>query len=323
MIDIRELVIYPTSKCNLTCSHCYVHKDQYELTVDDLQWIHQHFNMKKTIIMGGEPLVYKQLETILKLFPNITISTNATLVNKKIKLLKKYKDKLTMQISVEGGIEETNTIRGKLVWEKCVDAVKLLKKNRIKCYLRCSYHVDNLQNIYDEVIPFAEKHKIGVMVLPRIDLPSLNANEQILFFKEMIKHKKCAVDQPQFFRFIEKNGRCMAGSERLSVYFDGRVTPCNFDIQYTLGHVGDSEETIMRNVGMFLENFKVPPIECSTCRFVEQCHGGCYMSKSYIGCPLQHNWNLDRVIVYEKLDGAMMQENMGLLTDYVRKLGIC
>lgn len=281
------------------------------------------FDTRKTIIMGGEPLLYKDLEYIFSIFPNVTISTNSLLVKKKIKLLSKYRDKLNVQVSIEGGPVETNSIRGNKTWGICMNSVDLLIKNNIKTYLRCSYHMGNIDKIFDEVIPLAEKKGVGVMLLPRIDLPCLDFRSQFEFFSKVIKHKKVAVDQPQFFRFIGKNGRCMAGSERLSVYFDGRITPCNFDLSYTLGHIGDVEDVISKNIKTFLDCFKIIPIECCSCQFSEGCHGGCYISKSFIGCPLRKNLTVDKVIIHDKLDSNMVHNDLNLLVDYVKQLGIC
>ena len=323
MIETKELVIYPLSKCNLNCFHCYAGKEDYELSIDDLNWINKTFDTRKTIIMGGEPLMYKDLEYMLQVFPNITISTNMTLIKEKIGMLKKYRDKLTIQLSIEGGSQETNKIRGEMIWEICIYMVKLLKENSIACYLRCSYHIDNLQKIIKEVLPLAEKLGVGALLLPRVDKPALNSKEQILFFREVIKHKRCAVHQPHFYQFIEKRGRCLAGNERVNIYFDKRITTCSFDLKYNLGKIGDKEESIKQNIDIFVETFKIPPIECSSCTNSDICRGGCYISKSYIGCPLQKNWGLEQVIINDELDGNKVREDMNLLAKYVEKLGIC
>ena len=323
MINVKELVIYPSSECNLHCKHCYTNKEPYELGFDDLKWIKQTFNPRKTIIMGGEPLLYNELEYILHIFPNVTISTNAVYVEKKLDMLQNYRNKLTLQLSIEGSKEETNTIRGEMIWEICMHMAKLLQKHSINFYFRASYHQDNLNDIVKYVLPLAKQFNVGVMLLPRIDLPSLDGNTQAWFFQQVIGFKNCAVAQPHFFQFIDKPGRCKAGDERINIYFDKRITPCNFDLEYTLGHIGDDEKTIVSNMKMFVENFKVPPAECSGCPQNTVCKGSCYISKSYIGCPLRYNVGINTVIMKSNLDEKTVKQEMNLLTNYVKDLGIC
>jgi len=343
MIPVKELVIYPLSQCNLDCSHCYRSKEENELSIDDLKWISQTFSPKKTIIMGGEPFLYDNLKYVFDIFPNITISTNATLIKKNIKLLKKYRKKIVIQVSLEGGKKETNEVRGDNIWDTCMRSVELLKENNVRCYFRCSYHRDNLEQIKEEVFKEASFYKIGLMLLPRIDLPSLSASEQTDFFKTILDHDTevlkdindvdmdslmskyalIAVAQPHFFQFIGKKGRCGAGDERISIYFDKRVTPCNFDLDYTLGRVGDKEEKIKDNMSIFVENFKIPPIECAGCPNSDICKGSCYISKSYLGCPLRYNLDLGNLIMHDRLDEVEVRNDMNLLIKYVRNLGIC
>jgi radical SAM protein with 4Fe4S-binding SPASM domain len=327
MINVKELIIYPLSKCNLSCQHCYASKENFELSMEDIKWIQQTFNPKKTILMGGEPLLYQHLDYILDVFPNITISTNSYFIKKQLPSLKQHRDKLHMQLSIEGGREETNFIRGypdnKDVWNQILNSADILKKNDIDFYFRCSYHKDNLKQIEKEVFKLGEKYDVGVMLLPRIDLPSLNVDETANFFRMVLQYKDCAVAQPHFFQFINKKGRCGAGDERLSIYFDKRITPCNFDVSYTLGKIGISEQDLLRNMNIFVENFKLPPMECNGCPNSEICKGSCYIAKSYIGCPLRYNYNINNIIMKDKLDIVETNKEMTLLAKYVKKLGIC
>jgi radical SAM protein with 4Fe4S-binding SPASM domain len=326
MIKIHELVIYPLSKCNLRCEHCYVdNAKQYELSSEDLLWIKDNFETRKVIIMGGEPLLYGLLEEILNLFDNVTISTNSLLVPKKINVLKEYRDKITMQISIEGGKEETNAIRGNNkidVWSECMTSARLLKDNLVKFYFRCSYHSGNLRNIYDEVFGLKKKFGVDLMFLPRVDEPPLGYDEQIEFFKEVLSHK-CIVFQPHFFRFIGKNGRCKAGNERLNVYFDKRITPCNLELDYTIGHIYDDPVKIKNNMKIFVENFKELPFQCTTCKHADGCGGSCYIAKSYLHCPLRDDFTIKEMIIHEKLDSQKTFDNVNRLTEDARNLGVC
>jgi len=327
MIPVKELVIYPLSKCNLSCKHCYAKSEEYELSLDDLKWIQQTFDPKKVILMGGEPLMYQHLSYMLDIFPNITVSTNGLLVEKQLNLLKRHNKKIHIQLSIEGGEQETNSIRGypdkKDVWDIVQKSANLLKNAGIDFYFRCSYHRDNIKKIEKEVFSLGEKYGVSVMFLPRIDLPPLDVNEQANFFRMILEHKGCAVAQPHFFRFIGKKGRCGAGDERINIFFDKRITPCNLDLDYTLGKIGIDEKSLLSNMNMFVENFKISPSECNGCPHSDKCHGSCYISKSYMGCPLRHNYSINNIISHEKLNNDEVKNEMNILTNYVKKLGIC
>lgn len=328
MINIQELVIYPLNKCNLRCKHCYVPNEKNViLTKDELTWIKKIFNMKKTIVMGGEPLLYENLDFIFKNFKNVTISTNGILIPKNMELLNQFKDNVTIQLSIEAGEKETNQIRGYNtnidVWNSVMESASLLEENNISFYFRCSYHHDNLQNIKKQVFPLTDQFNAGIMFLPRIDKPPLDMNTTVLFFKQILNQKDCAIAQPHFFQFIGKHGRCKAGSERINVFYDKRLTPCNLDLDYTLGKIGDTEKTIQENITIFLENFKVPPFECTSCKNKDECKGSCYIAKSYLGCPLKREFNIKNLIQHEQMNKEKTMQETELLTEYVKQLGIC
>ncbi|MBS3748168.1 MAG: radical SAM protein [Candidatus Thermoplasmatota archaeon] len=328
MINVQELVIYPLSTCNLRCKHCYVPDGKkYVLTKKNISWIHDMFNEKKTIIMGGEPLLYEHLEYILKTFKNVTISTNGVLIKKNLNLLKKHKDNVTIQLSIEAGEKETNGIRGYEtdidVWNTVMESASLLEENNVSFYFRCSYHSDNLKQIKKYVFPLSEQFNAGVMFLPRIDKIPLDVNSNLTFFRDVLHQENCAVAQPHFFQFIGKHGRCKAGDERINIFYDKRITPCNLDLDYTLGRIGDEETVIRNNIKTFLDNFKVSPFECSSCKHSSECKGSCYISKSYLSCPLKHNFNIENLIQHENLNKQRTIQETNILTDYVKHLGIC
>ncbi|MFW6173229.1 MAG: radical SAM protein [Elusimicrobiota bacterium] len=321
-MKIKELIIYPSNICNLKCKHCYISREKpTSLDRDDLEWIKNTFNPKKTIILGGEPLIYDKLEDIFKLFPEtiMQISTNGLLVEENIDLLKKYN--VLCQLSVEGGKKETDEIRGKGVWKKVFKSAKILKKNNIKNYIRASYHFDNLSNLKEV---FEETKKVGsnVVLFPRVDLPPLDTVNQRNLFDYTLDNNG-VVAQPHFMRYIGKKGRCGAGSERLNVFYDKKITPCNLDLGYKIGMIGDSEKKIKRSVDNYLENFKTTPIECIGCEHANECKGSCYVAKSYMGCPLRYRIDLGDYISNRKLDAQKVQNQVDVATDFVREIIVC
>ena len=328
MLKIKELIIYLSSKCNKRCKHCIATDEERRthpitLSEEDLDWIKNNIDAKKVIFLGGEPLIAPNLEYALELFKDtmLTISTNGTFVKKKINLLKKYKLE-GLQFSVEGGKEETDDIRGEGTWDTVIEGVEVAKKYKLNPYLRASFWTGNYDKLY-EVIDLGEKLGVPVTLFPRVDKPPLPPSLTRDLFDMCLMREDCIVAVPNFFQYIGKKGRCGAGEERISIFYDRRITPCNMDLNYTLGRIGDDVEDIKRNMKIFVENFKTIPVECAGCPHANVCKGSCYMAKAHLGCPLRYNVSMENMIYNYKLDKDKMYEKAEVLTDFMRRVLVC
>ena len=328
MLEVKELIIYLTSACNKACKSCYATDDErrkhpLSLSLDDLGWIYENIKPKKVIFLGGEPLMYPYLEEGLKLFSKslITISTNGTLVRKNIKLLKKYKIE-ALQLSVEGGEKETDYIRGEKTWKTIMDLIPVLKKNNLNPYLRASFWIGNFNSL-NELFDVGGKYGVPIALFPRVDQPPLPPNLTRDLFDMCLKREDCIVALPNFFQYIGKRGRCGAGEERINIFYDKRVTPCNMDLNYTLGRIGDDIDSIEENMEIFVKNFKTTPVECAGCPHANVCKGSCYVARAWLGCPLRYNVNVDSFIQHYNLDKEKVYEKAEVLTDFMRKVLVC
>lgn len=129
-----------TNRCNLSCIHCASSCSPTEkdiLSTEEIFTILKNvsnLNPRGIVFTGGEPLLRKDLETILiqarNLMPNtqFVISTNATLINKENIHLFKLFNKI--DISIDGINEETcSEIRGKGVFDKVINNIRFLQDN--------------------------------------------------------------------------------------------------------------------------------------------------------------------------------------------------
>jgi len=339
---LKDMIIYLTSKCNLKCTHCYVPSEDTvkELSIDDLKWIRNTFDIKNVNLMGGEPFLYPFLEDAVEMFKNVTITTNGLFlasdspqVSRWIELFKrrerigedgKKEKTLSIQLSIEGNQLETDAVRGPGVWNKVIDAAKLLKKNGISCYFRCSYHEGNLPTITWLIDNLAHPLDIPLVLFPRIGASPLTPDQQIWLFNLIIekntKYKSHnLIDQPHFMQWLGENGRCGAGSERLSITYAGDIIPCHFDFNYILGSVGNKLDIINRNREMFLKSAKIIQPSCDFCNKAEICRSGCYMSNSHSGCPLKRQFTKEVYMDMHNLNTESMagqvKEIKGLLRD--------
>jgi radical SAM protein with 4Fe4S-binding SPASM domain len=318
MLNKPELTIYLTNNCNISCKHCYNGRSDGNktLSIDDLNWILNNIDNKRTTFLGGEPLLYPYLEEALDAFPNVTISTNGVLINEdNVNILKKATG---IQLSTEIGREETNHIRVDNIWETVMNAGKLLKDEGIEHYYRASFWEGNLpflKEFIDMDAPLA--------LFPRLDKPPLPPQLTSKLFEEVLKHDNWILALPNFLQYLRKNGRCKAGTERINVYYDKKITPCNFDLEYHLGKIGDDTDRIENNIESYLRNNKVVPTDCLGCKNVDVCRGSCYAVNASAGCPLHYDFSIsDFMDKYKISEGDMRQQTMKV-TNFMKRMLVC
>lgn len=126
---------YITSLCNLRCSHCYLTDYTKQSRLDKIIRFIDYFGIKgvrSIILLGGEPLIRKDLEIIIqhirKYNIDVNIATNgilATLERAK-SLVAAGADKF--QISIEGHNPELNDpVRGENSFFKIIEGATNLK----------------------------------------------------------------------------------------------------------------------------------------------------------------------------------------------------
>jgi len=311
-----ELTIYLTSKCNLSCKYCYRPDGNYTLSYEDLLWIYDHIENKRTTFLGGEPLLYPYLKEALNLFPQITLSTNGMFIEKNnVGMLKGVNG---VQLSTDMGKKATDFLRGEGVWDKVLSSAKILEKESIDYYYRVSFWEMNLGGLkeFDEM-------DAPLVLFPRIDKPVVSPMLMSKLFEEVLSHDNWILALPNFMQYIGKNGRCKAGSERINVLYDKKITPCNFDLDYHLGKIGDATEDIERNIINYIASNKTIPAECIGCKHCEVCRGSCYAANVSSSCPLKYQFSMDNFMErYNISDGDMKKHTMKIVS-FMKKMLVC
>jgi radical SAM protein with 4Fe4S-binding SPASM domain len=325
---VREVAIHLTQKCNLGCTACYALpvKDALakELNLSDLRWIEKTFKPEKVTLLGGEPLLYENIEEAFQIFNNVTISTNGYFLPKKIDMLKDYNVKV--QISIEGQQEYNDGIRGQGSFERAMQAGQIAKENGLTCYFRVGYCDKNLDDIEWLLENISGQMKIPLALLPRMEEPPLDVQNQIWLFDKITSSKTGSlIALPHFWQYLGKHGRCNASSQRINVTYEGRITPCHMIWNYTLGQIGDDLSIINISRKRFIEAHKRIPNDCMFCPKAEVCKGGCLVTPTYQGCPLKMNFTI-RAYVRAHSDEVNVKElknKIELITNLVKDAGIC
>jgi MoaA/NifB/PqqE/SkfB family radical SAM enzyme len=132
------MILSPTLRCNLKCKGCYTHgygrkpELPFEL-VDDLLNQCEELGIYFVTILGGEPLVYPHLFSMLERHPKIffQVYSNGTLLTRDHAKRFAELGNVAVVLSIEGGHKETDSWRGKGVYNKIMKAFEYLNDERV------------------------------------------------------------------------------------------------------------------------------------------------------------------------------------------------
>ncbi len=180
-LEILSVIL--TNRCNLKCVYCGRNENENNDCIKDEltneEWLEifkdaQTVGLKKVNMTGGEIFCRNDcidlIEKTIHLGLNVSIETNGTLVKEsQIKYLSRFKDNLSISISLDGIKKETNDLtRGDGSFDKTFKTIELIRKYNIP--LRIITVLSN--NNYDEIPELAktihEKMGLGFRLLPNI-----------------------------------------------------------------------------------------------------------------------------------------------------------
>lgn len=175
MPELQYMFIYLGWQCNLNCKHCWVPKDQYELTaqltesmIDECLKFAKQMNVKSIKISGGEPMLHKEnVEKIIKFAKEhgvfVSIETNGTLIDKKFVENNCY-ERLSYSVSIDSPEAKIhNDFRGsEFAFEKSVDAIKHIIDNGMGCGVTYSTY-DGNENCIERMIRFCKNNGVKHM----------------------------------------------------------------------------------------------------------------------------------------------------------------
>jgi MoaA/NifB/PqqE/SkfB family radical SAM enzyme len=154
---IKEVCMFPTYRCNLSCYMCHVQhtrkKEKTELSADDLKATFDHLNVETMFHLGGESFVRKDVMDIFKYIDSLgtkqIISTNGTMITEDLaKELASLDNLVCMQVSLNGVGDVDDNIRGKPgAFEKTVNAIKLLQSVGIPTWIHAVILNENVHEL--------------------------------------------------------------------------------------------------------------------------------------------------------------------------------
>ena len=260
---------------------------------------------------GGEPLLLPYLCDLIKYVNsknmNISISTNAILLNDAYILRLKEAGAKILQISVDGLKETHEKIRGKGTYDGLFEKINKVQKEGIG--VRVGYTVNSLN--YREIndfIDYAKKNNVHVINFFRYmpyhengDYLSLDSNQLYEVAQVLMARKKennydntsdkfyITFEPLAFFSFLIdenelKDTVCTAGRSKFVISCDGSISVCNY-ISRKVGNLSEGLSNIWDKISNdYSEIHNFIPRECLNCEYAYECRGGCKgFSYAYTG----------------------------------------
>lgn len=294
--------------CNLKCLHCYQENHTpVQLKYDDLIKILKQYRelldkLKTTghiNLTGGEPLCSPYFFKILDEFKkdsnkySFSILTNGTLITEEYaEKIKSYNPEY-VQVSLEGGKRMNDYIRGKGVYKKVAQAIKILKKHGI--YVSLSFTATKLNyKEFPKVVKFAEKYGVDTIWSDRfIPLSKDNDNDFMMNLEETNeylkimeeerqklkrKHSKTTVAMYRALQFQMTNDYpyvCTAGKTLLTVMENGDLVPCR-RMPIFVGNLLEENMYDLYKKSQIIKDLQkdTTPTECRSCEHSKLCAGG-------------------------------------------------
>lgn len=240
----------PTSACNLHCKGCWAaeYGHTLSLSLDEMRSIVKqgremgtHFYM----LTGGEPLIRKaDVITLASENPECTflIYTNATLVDKKLCDDIKRCGNITLALSIEGSEESNDDRRGDGAYARTVEAMKLLKEEKILfgisiCYTRKNVEFVTSDDFLDKMIDLGVKYAFYFNYMPvghdadKELIPTPSQRKYMYYFMKKMRNSKTG--KPMFVMDFQDDGEyvggCIAGGRNyFHINSNGDIEPCVF-----------------------------------------------------------------------------------------------
>lgn len=302
-------------RCNLKCPQCCIGDDPLpDLGLEKIYYMVENFvktlkrmNIKgQVIITGGEPFMRREIFEFTgmirshKEYCSYGITCNGTLLDsEKAKKLAKYGCDF-VEITLEGGKETNDSIRGEGAFSKALSAVSALKAQGVPVTVLFRAGRHN----YTEMMKVAEAAAKAGAALFRTERvihacscsdapPLMNSDETAEYFMmlnslrkkyEKKMFSKMSVSMTGALQFMFYNGdgperipyTCTAGRTSLTVLADGRLVPC-YGMPVIIGDFKTDDLYEIYSKSALLQMLRNPrniPAGCESCKYSAVCNGG-------------------------------------------------
>mgnify|MGYP006081965871 CR=1 FL=1 len=241
-------IFYPTSRCNLMCSHCFYHdslnKKMNELSLEEIDTFTKSMDpLLSLVLTGGEPYLRHDLDQIVRIFyentkmPIVTIPSNGWYLDKmskQIRNMMKWCPELVLNqlISLDGLEEEHDEIRmeglnkgsgAKGSFQKAISSMTLIKElqkefGRINLGVQMTFTSQNQHKIIDSIKGIYELTKpdnITIALVRGDPKEKVNLNLDIKLYQEAIKYRDSLFFEKKMSGHAKFSGNKLATAGRI------------------------------------------------------------------------------------------------------------
>jgi len=154
-LEIRNIFLHITEKCDLACPHCFNANQNIEISYDEiirLLFSSSFLEYENITISGGEPFLHSEIDRILSnVIGNLNIFTNG--LNIKKKGLSLIRDAIsnnninTIQISIDG-LESNKATRG-VGYKTILESIEVIKSLDVPLVVSSMITKQNLNELCD------------------------------------------------------------------------------------------------------------------------------------------------------------------------------
>lgn len=272
-MSLRYLLLTITTRCNLSCRHCYLgDADREDMDIGLFDGIIEDFagmGGLRLLVSGGEPTLhpdFKKFNLHLKEQPfRRVLLTNGTTITEDLSGTLEFDE---VQISLDGLCKGHDWLRGAGSFDKALRGLQII--GRAGCDLSVSTmihsrNVDEFPELEDLV------HELGA-VSWTIDYPSETGraalNTDLLVDLALIEN----IMARQFGSEIHESAPgYTCGSHLAAITPSGKLTKCGFYDDWSGGSVVGRR---LARAWTGLEKLTLDKLECQ-CEYVADCRGGC------------------------------------------------
>jgi len=274
----KKIYIEITNICNLKCKFCpETNREKEFMSTQNfekiIKQVHKYTNLV-CLHVKGEPLLHPDLEELVKILEKydlkVNITTNGTLINEKLDVLKKSKAVRQINFSIHSLTQNTE-----LEAEYLNSIFKSTEELSHKIISYRLWNIANLQenSINNEIIKEIENYYKILNLAEILKQNSFLKLRDNLFINQDIEFTWPNINGKE----IIKEGRCLALKDQIAILVDGTVVPCCLDNNgdIPLGNIlnenidsilnSNKTQTIKKN----FENSVITCKLCKTCGFLK------------------------------------------------------
>jgi radical SAM protein with 4Fe4S-binding SPASM domain len=304
MNHLSFIQLYPTLRCNQSCSFCFNQNISYSASHEDISEKAAHAlieillkeGIREIDILGGEPMLLAWMkdfvEYVTELDIQLNISTNGSLPDTVFQYAAIKSPLMNIGFSIHGLPQTHNTLTMSDNFSKTITCIKQMISKGKNPIVKSTLNQKNKNEIFDLVLYLRDMgikryYLLHEDIIGRDQYSGcISFPEFYTFFSELKQYLNGILDigfvaASGFYKYGPRKGiRCSAGITKIALLPDGSAFPCNLFMGFNDFYLGniyqDGIESILKNpiLGRFkkYDGNRCPNLSCS---HYAMCSGGC------------------------------------------------